>query len=65
MKLKYFLQKYSLDFYLHPNIIKAVEEWLKQKQHRKNNPTCGCPDHLVMTIENRFIDKLLKEVKEK
>jgi len=30
MKLKYFLQKYSLDFYLHPNIIKAVEEWLKQ-----------------------------------
>ena len=32
MKLKHFLQKYSLDFYLHPNIIEAVEEWLKQKQ---------------------------------
>ena len=58
MKLKYFLQKYSLDFYLHPNIIEAVEEWLKQK---RDSIKYWDYDY----IERETINELLEELKEK
>jgi len=66
MKLKHFLQKYSLDFYLHPNIIEAVEEWLKQKLDeiktlRRMNPS----GYLWFDDQKQTIEELLEELKEK